>query len=218
MVAGVFATIAPVYGLFYGHQKRHFGAVLDRVEADLGLSAYKSVIDVGCGTGALCSVLNQRGFTVTGVDAEPGMLNVGARKPENRGIEFVQASATGQMPFEDKSFDVAIATHVAHGLKAPERWLLYAEMARIARHLLIIADYNENRSTLTNIVEWFEGGDSFNFIKQVKGELGEMFGEVRTIQVDVRATWYVCAPHREVAGDAAPGLSAHAKARSTRRT
>jgi len=195
MVAGVFATIAPVYGLFYGHQKRHFGAVLDRVDADLGLSAYKSVIDVGCGTGALCSVLNQRGFAVTGVDAVQGMLNVGARKPENRGIEFVQASATGRMPFENKSFDVAIATHVAHGLKGPERRLLYAEMARIARHLVIIADYNENRSALTNIVEWFEGGDYFNFIKQVKGELGEMFGEVRTIQVDVRATWYVCVPH-----------------------
>lgn len=218
MVAGVFATIAPVYGLYYGLQKRQFAAVLDRLEADLGLSAYKSVIDVGCGTGALCSVLNQRGFTVTGVDAEPGMLSIGARKPENQGIEFVQASATGRMPFEDKSFDVAIATYVAHGLKAPERRLLYAEMDRIARQLVIIADYNENRSTLTDIVEWLEGGDYFNFIKQVKGELREVFGEVRTIDVDVRATWYVCAPHREVAGDAAPGLSAHAKARSTRRT
>ena len=194
MIAGVFATIAPVYGLYYGLQKRQFGAVLDRLEADLGLSAYESVIDVGCGTGALCSVLYQRGFTVTGVDAEQGMLSIGARKPENRGIEFVQASATGRMPFEDKSFDVAIATYVAHGLKGPERRLLYTEMDRIARHLVIIADYNENRSILTNIVEWLEGGDYFNFIKLVKGELREMFGEIRTIDVAERATWYICRP------------------------
>ena len=200
MVAGVFATIAPVYGLFYGHQKRHFTAVLDRVGADLGLSAYGSIIDVGCGTGALCSVLNQRGFAVTGVDAVQGMLSVGARKPENRGIEFVQASATERMPFEDRSFDVAIATHVAHGLKGPERRRLYAEMDRIARRLVIIADYNENRSTLTDIVEWLEGGDYFNFIKQVKSELEEMFGEVRTIDVAARATWYICTPRPLAAG------------------
>ena len=98
------------------------------------------------------------------------------------------------MPFEDKSFDVAIASYVAHGLKEPERRLLYAEMKRLSKHLVVIYDYNGNRSALTDIVEWLEGGDYFNFIKKVKGELGEVFGEVRTIDVDVRATWYVCAP------------------------
>ncbi len=194
MGANVFATIAPFYGLFYDLQKRSFDAVLDRVQADLALSAYKSIIDVGCGTGALCSVLNRRGFIVTGVDPVQGMLSVGAQKQENRGIEFVQASATERMPFEDKSFDVAIASYVAHGLKEPERRLLYAEMKRLSKHLVVIYDYNGNRSALTDIVEWLEGGDYFNFIKKVKGELGEVFGEVRTIDVDVRATWYVCAP------------------------
>ncbi len=190
----VFERIAPVYGLFYGHQKRHFAAVLDRVEVDLGLSAHKNIIDVGCGTGALCSVLNQRGFTVTGVDPVQGMLSVGARKPENRGIEFIRASATERLPFEDKSFHVAVATHVAHGLRAHERRLLYAEMKRVSKHLVIIADYNQNRSTLTDIVEWFEGGDYFSFIGKVQDELAETFGAVRTIQVDVRAAWYVCTP------------------------
>jgi ubiquinone/menaquinone biosynthesis C-methylase UbiE len=205
MGVGLFATIAPLYGLFYDSQKRHFDEVLDRVQAVVGLSAYRSIVDVGCGTGALCSVLNRRGFIVTGVDPAQGMLSVGARKQENRGIEFVQASATEKMPFEDKSFDVSIASLVAHGLRAHERRLLYAEMKRISRHLVIIADYNENRSAMTDFIEWLEGGDYFNFIGKVKGELGEMYGEVHTIGVDVRSTWYVCVPHPEVTGHAAQG-------------
>ena len=185
MGRGVFDWIAPVYGLFYDHQKRHFEALLDRVEADLRLSAYRSIIDVGCGTGALCSVLNRRGFTVTGVDPVPAMLSVGTKKKENQGIEFLQASATDRLPFEDKSFDVAIATYVAHGMQAHERKRLYAEMDRISRHLVIVADYNQNRSALTDFVEWLEGGDYFNFITRAQSELRETFRDVRVIDVDV---------------------------------
>jgi len=192
---GVFDLIAPIYGLFYEYQKRHYNAVLDRVQNELDLSRYKNIVDIGCGTGALCSVLNQRGFVVTGVDPARKMLNIAIKKQENKAIDFIQANALERLPFADKSFDVSIASYVAHGLKGYERKIMYAEMSRITKHLVIIYDYNENRSVLTNIIEWLEGGDYFNFIRKVKSELKESFRDFRVINVDVRAALYICVPN-----------------------
>ena len=140
-----FDWIAPIYSLFYTYQKRHYSAILAKMEKEVHLSSYQTIIDIGCGTGALCSVLNQRGFVVTGVDPARRMLSVGARKSENDMVKFVQASALEKLPFADKSFDVCIASYVAHGLKRHERKIMYAEMNRITKHLVIVHDYNENK-------------------------------------------------------------------------
>lgn len=192
---GVFDLIAPIYGLFYDYQKRHYNAVLYRMQNELDFSTYKNIIDVGCGTGALCSVLKQRRFVVTGVDPVQKMLNIAMKKQENKAIKFTQASALERLPFEDKSFDVSIASYVAHGLKGYERKIMYAEMSRITKHLVIIYDYNQNKSILTNIIEWFESGDYFNFIKNAKLEMKENFRDIRVVDVDLRAAWYICAPN-----------------------
>lgn len=190
----VFDLIAPIYGLFYNYQRKHYNAVLDRLQNKLDFSAYKNIIDIGCGTGALCSVLNQRGFVVTGVDPVRKMLGIAMGKQENTEIEFIQANALERLPFEDKSFDVSIASYVAHGLKGYERKLMYDEMSRITNHLAIIYDYNEKRAVLTDTVEWLEGGDYFNFIKEAKSEMTDSFGDVRIIDVDLQASWYICVP------------------------
>ncbi len=193
---GLFDKIAPIYGLFYGYQKWHYRGLLERVHGEVDLSHYKKIIDVGCGTGALCSVLNQRGFVVTGVDPALRMLKIGENKRENRGIEFIQASALTRMPFADKSFDVSIASYVAHGLKSYERKVMYAEMSRISKHLVIIYDYNHNKSRLTSIVEWLEGGDYFNFVKKAKAEMEDSFQQVRILNVSPGGAWYICVPGR----------------------
>lgn len=190
--ADVFNLIAPVYGLFYNYQKKNYRANLDRLQEKIDLSAYKSIIDVGCGTGAFCSVLNQKGLLVTGVDSAKRMLKIGSKKLENAGVEFVWADALGKLPFEDKSFDISMASFVAHGLKRHERKMMYAEMSRITRHMILIYDYNEKRSVLTDFVEWLEGGDYFNFIKKAKTEMKKSFREVHVINSGVRGAWYIC--------------------------
>lgn len=194
---GLFDLIAPIYGLFYDYQKKHYSSILDKAQNELDLSSYQTVIDVGCGTGALCSVLNQRGFTVTGVDPARKMLNIARKKQENKAIKFIKASGLERLPFEDKSFDVSIASYVAHGLKADERKIMYAEMSRISKYLVVIYDYNENRSVITDIIEWLEGGDYFNFIKEAEREMKEYFHDVRVIDATLRAAWYVCAPNNQ---------------------
>ncbi|MEI7615554.1 MAG: class I SAM-dependent methyltransferase [Actinomycetota bacterium] len=190
----IFDLIAPAYGLFYGYQKRHFNEVLDGVQNELDFSIYSNIIDIGCGTGAFCSVLHQRGFVVTGTDNSQKMLHIAAKKQENKAIEFVHANVLDRLPFGDKSFDVSFTSYVAHGLKPEERKIMYKEMSRITKRLIIIHDYNEKRSVLTDIAEWLEGGDYFNFIKIVKSELKNSFYDVSEIKVDPQASWYICKP------------------------
>lgn len=190
----VFDRIAPIYGRFFDYQIKNYDAVLENVKKELDFSGYHSIIDFGCGTGALCSVLNQKGMIVTGIDASQKMLQIAEEKQKGTGIRFMNASVLERLPFEDKSFDLSIAAHVAHGLKENERTKMYAEMSRVTKHLVIIYDYNQNRSVLTNIVEWLEGGDYFNFIREVKKELKENFLEVKIIDAGNRASLYVCEP------------------------
>ncbi|MFB0972022.1 MAG: class I SAM-dependent methyltransferase [Neofamilia sp.] len=188
----LFNLIAPIYGLFYNYQKGKFFETIEIAKEVIDLFSYKTVLDIGSGTGALCSVLNDKGFEVTGIDPAIKMLNIARHKPENNGIKFLQEDVLKGLSFNDKSFEIVISSFVAHGLKEDERRQMYLEMKRVAKNYVIIHDYNKNRALLTNIVEWLEGGDYFNFIKNVEFELRDCFSEVQIIQVDERASWYIC--------------------------
>ena len=191
---GLFDIIAPYYGLFFNFQVNYYQKILKRAARELEGANYNNIIDVGCGTGALCYVLNQHGFNVTGVDAEPGMIKIAEKKLQNRAVCLLQADALGKLPFKDKSFDVAISSYVIHGISATGREAFYKEMNRIARYKVIFHDYNENRSLLTDLAERLERGDYFNFIRQARKEMADNFKDLRVIQVDKRAAWYICTP------------------------
>lgn len=180
--------------MFYKVQKNRFCNVIEIVKNALDITEFKTILDVGCGTGALCSVLNDKGLKVTGVDPAEKMLNIAREKPDNKAIRFIQANILEGLPFEDKSFDASISSYVAHGMGHEERKLMYAEMSRVSKSKVIIYDYNEKRSLPTTIIEWLEGGDYFNFIKSAESEMRECFSDVKTVYVGVRATWYICSP------------------------
>ena len=197
----LFNLIAPIYGLFYNYQKSRYTGIVNSVKNAIDISSFDSIIDVGCGTGALCSALKDKGMDVTGIDPAIKMLNIAMDKAENKGIKFLQANVLEGLPFKDKSFDIAISSYVAHGLEAEKRKLMYAEMSRIAREYVIIHDYSNERSFLTSIIEWLEGGDYFHFIKHAEPEMKDCllemkacFSEVRVVNVGVRANWYICKP------------------------
>jgi ubiquinone/menaquinone biosynthesis C-methylase UbiE len=197
--------IAPTYGLFYQWQKKRSVEVIKTAKETLDLSAYESILDVGCGTGALCAVLHEQGFQVTGIDPAEKMLNIARRKaaakktdkPADKPIQFVAGNVLEKLPFEDKSFDVAIASYVAHGMGGKERKAMYEEMSRVARHKVILYDYNQKQSILTSVVEWLEGGDYPFFIKNAEAELQETFSRVEIIQVTRQANWYIGTPMEE---------------------
>ncbi len=197
----LFNSIAPFYDLFFNRQRKRFAVVIKGAKEELDLSSYETILDVGCGTGALCSVLHETGLSVTGIDSAEKMLAAAMKKPENQGVHFIQANVLETLPFDDKCFDISIASYVAHGLKQSERKRMYAEMGRITKHQVVIYDYNKNRSFPTTVVEWLEKSDYLHFIKnaelEMKGcvsELKACFSEVKVIDVDTRAAWYICTP------------------------
>lgn len=197
----LFNTIAPVYSLFYQGQKKRFKKVIKDTADVLDLTLYNTILDVGCGTGALGSVLSETGLIVTGADTASGMLDIAKKKAENSRITFVEADVTEGLPFTEKSFDISIASYVAHGLNKNSRKLMFAEMSRVTRNFVIIHDYNQKRSLFTTIIEWLERGDYFNFIKNAENEMEncisdmkKCFSDVKVIHVDKRASWYICTP------------------------
>lgn len=187
----IFHKISSIYGLFFNIQTNHFTTVFNNIKNELDLSNYKSIIDIGCGTGALCNVLYEQGLSVTGIDPAKGMIETAKKKSKKKGIEFIEANVLTVLPFEDKSFDVSISSFVAHGLNKNERQIMYDEMKRISKHLVIIYDYNEHRGLITDIAEWLEGGDYFNFIKTIKHELNEKFSDVKIVNANIRSALYI---------------------------
>lgn len=188
----LFSSISGIYGKFFDFQINYYNKILDRVTSDFDVADFNSVLDVGCGTGALAHVLASKGLRVTGVDPSDGMLDQARKKARNKELEFIRIEAGESFPFEDNSFDLVITSYVAHGLKQEEREKLYLEMKRVARNHVILHDYNQNRAPLTTVIEWLERGDYFNFIKVIKSELESIFNQVNIIDVDTRAAWYIC--------------------------
>jgi ubiquinone/menaquinone biosynthesis C-methylase UbiE len=180
--------------LFYNRQKYQFKEILKRGATVLDITAYEKILDVGCGTGALCSVLNENGLSVTGIDPAEKMLKSARKHPENRGINFLKANVLEHLTFEEKSFDISVASYVAHGMRKENRIKMYSEMSRVTKKAVVIYDYNKNRSFMTSLIEWLERGDYFRFIKDAENEMKVCFSNVTVIDVGLRASWYICTP------------------------
>jgi len=187
----VFNRIARYYGFFYKYQKRKYDRVLYKIYDELGLSQHKDIIDIGCGTGALCSELYRRGFHVTGLDSSSEMLSEASEKLISENVKLYQLNFLEGTPFGDKSFDVSFASYVLHGMPYKERRKMYEEMKRITKHMIIIYDYNGRRSILINTIERMEGGDYFNFIKSVQNELKDFFNDLSVIDLGGHTSCYV---------------------------
>ncbi len=99
----------PIAAFYQQHWCNHFHhgllQALDRLILDR-LPAKAHVLDVCCGTGRVARHLARRGFTITGVDASPAMLEFAVRDvPEGT---FVEADARElQLP---RQHDAAICT------------------------------------------------------------------------------------------------------------
>lgn len=186
----LFDFIAPVYGIFFPMQLKMYDFVPGFLH-QLKIRPPMSVLDVGCGTGALAMVLSKSHYRVTAIDPAKEMLKIALWKTREEDIRYVQMKKMGFLPFPDNQFDLVISSYVLHGMKKEERKTLFLEMKRVSRRKVIIHDYNQERALLTNVVEYMEKGDYFNFIKVAEKEMEEIFGKVHVIQTGKRACWYI---------------------------
>lgn len=92
-----------------GPAVRSAGAMADDIVADLGPA---SVLDVGCGTGALMEAIRERGCSVQGLEYADAALTY-CRK---RGLEVTKFDLENDDLAGDRSFDVAVSLEVAEHL------------------------------------------------------------------------------------------------------
>jgi SAM-dependent methyltransferase len=74
-----------------------------------GVGSGTGTLDAGCGPGPVSAAALARGARVTAVDADPGMLELAARRcPQARTVRAVLP----ELPFEDNEFDAAVGNFV----------------------------------------------------------------------------------------------------------
>jgi ubiquinone/menaquinone biosynthesis C-methylase UbiE len=105
-----------------------------------------TVIDVGCGTGAMLARYAVVGCRVAGLDASP-VMRAEARRRLGPGALLVTGDA-GALPLADGEADLVMATMLFHTLPEESRPVALAEMARVAgsRGRVLIADYGLGRA------------------------------------------------------------------------
>lgn len=186
----LFDRIALPYSWFFAGQSRSYASCFELGRSALPDPEGKQALDIGCGTGAFTAALRKEGWATKGIDAANAMVSHAGR----RGLSCVRGNVLDGLPFSDKSFDLVSAAYVAHGLVREDRMLLYLEAKRLSRGVVLIHDYNGERRLMTDIVESLEGGDYFNFIQTVAGELRSVFSALRIVAVGKQSAWYVCTP------------------------
>ncbi|MCA1490663.1 class I SAM-dependent methyltransferase [Ensifer sp. NBAIM29] len=97
-----------------------------------GLADGEKVVDVGCGTGSLTFALAESAdlAEIAAIDYSPVFVEAATRRNDDQRITIRQADACA-MPFEDGTFDRAMALLVLHFV--PEAGRAVAEMRRVVR-------------------------------------------------------------------------------------
>ena len=111
-----------------------------------GMKAGDRVLDVCCGTGEQVFRYTEKGASATGVDREPGMIEVAEKNRQRQGFNdgtFHLASAT-QLPFPDGYFDCASISLGLHEVQREERYKAVSEMRRVVKKegVLMFIDFH----------------------------------------------------------------------------
>jgi SAM-dependent methyltransferase len=159
------------------------------------------VLDVGCGPGALTAELVKRLGTEAVSAVDPSEPFVAAARERHPGVTVLQAAAEG-LPFEDGSFDAALAELVVHFMADPVEGL--REMARVTRKDGVVAacvwDHGGGRGPLS--VFWQavhqldpEVHDESDLAGAREGQLGELFHAAGLHEIE-QAALSVSVEHR----------------------
>src|SRR5581483_710807 len=118
---------AAAYQQFMG---RYSDALAPRFADAAGVAPGERVLDVGCGAGALTSVLAEivGADHIAGVDPSEPFVAAASRRVPGAVLRVATAES---LPFEDETFDAALSQLVFHFVDDPARAV--AEMKRVTR-------------------------------------------------------------------------------------
>ena len=142
-----FDVAAGAYDRFMG---RYSGGLAPQLADLAGVTAGRSALDVGCGPGGLTAELVARLGPDSVAAVDPSEPFVAAARERNPGVD-VRVAAAEALPFDDDTFDVALAQLVVHFMADPVAGL--REMARVTRPGGVVAacvwDHAGERSPLS---------------------------------------------------------------------
>lgn len=107
-------------------------SLLDAVAPKSG----QHLVDLGCGTGALALLAEKRvpGLTITGLDADPAILQKARAKAKQHGSSIAFREAMGQaLPLEPETVDLVVSTLMFHHLTMETKRAVLGEIHRVLR-------------------------------------------------------------------------------------
>jgi len=140
------------YGGF-SYMPRFWQPVIPTFQAHWNLNSSSSVLDVGCAKGFMMHDLAELipGITVKGIDISKYAIEnaIEDMKPH------VQVANALSLPFEDKSFDVAISITTLHNLEREECGIALQEIERVSRNgSFITVDAYRNEEDKERMYNW----------------------------------------------------------------
>jgi ubiquinone/menaquinone biosynthesis C-methylase UbiE len=122
-----------------------------RLVAQIAADEPSAVLEIGCGTGSLTTLIAQAlpAASITGLDPDPEVLaRARAKDPANR-VDWRQGTAV-ELPLPDQSVDRVVASLVLHHLTTLEKHQALAEAHRVLRPggRLHIADWGAPQDPL----------------------------------------------------------------------
>jgi ubiquinone/menaquinone biosynthesis C-methylase UbiE len=180
----------------------------------------ESVLDVGCGTGALAILAKKqvgaRGV-VYGVDASPEMVARAREKAKRAGVDLVLAEGAAQdLPLPEAQVDVVLSTLVLHHLPRKVRPDIVREAKRVLKPggRFLAVDFTKPASKRRRFFDHFHR-HGFTNIDEIAAELeGAGFDVVSRGPVGEKNLHFVLATKGPAAGLATHVVGAHAAQRA----
>ncbi|WP_171074658.1 class I SAM-dependent methyltransferase [Nonomuraea basaltis] len=135
-------TNAEAYDRGFAQLSSHtVGPLLERAHA-------ARLLDVGCGTGVVTAAALALGAEVTAVDADPGMLELAARRHP---YATIRQAALPDLPFEDEEFDAVAGNFVINHV--PDTGESLKELHRVLRPggMIALTWWKADEMTATNV-------------------------------------------------------------------
>lgn len=133
VIHGALAYDVQAWVLTLGNERRF----RERLVRMARLAAGESVLDVGCGTGALAIAAGRQvgsAGEVCGVDPSPEMVARARRKAAKAGVDVRFETAAAQaLPFPDASFDAVLSCLMLHHVSEGGRPQAIGEISRVLK-------------------------------------------------------------------------------------
>lgn len=118
------------------------------IEEELGRIQYRDLLDCGCGTGPMISLLYEKDSSkhYVGLDLTPKMIEV-AKAKNLQGVDWIIGDCEN-LPFDNETFDVIICTNSFHHYPNPQNFFNSVERVLRPGGKLVLQDYTAPKPIL----------------------------------------------------------------------